>query len=291
VVRSGRAHFEVYGRGEGRKLRVADTGPYSVAALRRVKFERLSPLLRRDLPHRTHNDIADFLSDALRQESGLGDTAAVVSSNEYDGFAWDMIRRLKDGLILDCGAGSRSVYIENVVNFEIAAYPSTDVIGVGEELPFQDNSFDGVLSLAVLEHVKNPFRCAAEIIRVLKPGGELICAVPFLQPEHGYPHHYYNMAPQGLRALFADDLHIDAHRVLRSTHPVWTLNWIIRSWANSLSGGLRESFLDLPLKELLRNPLDLINRPWARDMPEAATFELASATVLFAHKKRKRIED
>jgi hypothetical protein len=26
--------------------------------------------------------------------------------------------------------------------------------------------------------------------------------VPFLQPLHGYPHHYYNMTGEGLRNLF-----------------------------------------------------------------------------------------
>ena len=76
--------------------------------------------------------------------------------------------------------GRRAVYFDNVVNFEIVPYDTTDVRGVGEELPFRDASFDAVVSIAVLEHVKDPFRCAREIARVLKPGGELICAVPFL---------------------------------------------------------------------------------------------------------------
>lgn len=39
------------------------------------------------------------------------------------------------------------------------------------ELPFQDNSYDVVLSFAVLEHVKEPERAVNEICRVLKPGG------------------------------------------------------------------------------------------------------------------------
>ena len=89
--------------------------------------------------------------------------------------------------------------LDNVVNYEIVDYDTTDVIGLGDTLPFNDCVFDAVISIAVLEHVRYPFACAAEIVRVLKRGGELECSVPFLQPLHGYPHHYYNMTSQGLR--------------------------------------------------------------------------------------------
>ena len=86
------------------------------------------------------------------------------------GTTTETIHRLQDGLILDCGAGRRPIYYSNVVNFEIVAYDTTDVRGVGESLPFETDSFDAVFSFAVLEHVKDPFRCASEICRVLKPG-------------------------------------------------------------------------------------------------------------------------
>lgn len=43
--------------------------------------------------------------------------------------------------------------------------------GVGENLPFIDNTFDIVTCIDVLEHVKNPSRTIEEIIRVTKPKG------------------------------------------------------------------------------------------------------------------------
>ena len=195
-----------------------------------------------------------------------------------------LVDELKDGIVLDCGAGSRDTYYENVINYEIVDYVSTDVIGVGEALPFKDNSIDGVVSIAVLEHVRDPFRCAAEIVRVLKPGGRLICCVPLLAPVHAYPHHYYNMTPQGLRALFERQLKVYDQQVIESILPIWALTWIVGSWADGLQGETREEFLSLPLRALLANPEELTKKPWVTALSTEKNFELAAASMIFARK-------
>ena len=50
------------------------------------------------------------------------------------------------------------------------------VVSPSERLPVEDGYFDLILSWAVFEHVGNPAFVAAELARVLKPGG-WICAV------------------------------------------------------------------------------------------------------------------
>jgi ubiquinone/menaquinone biosynthesis C-methylase UbiE len=49
------------------------------------------------------------------------------------------------------------------------------VRGHAERLPFAESSFDRVVTIWLLEHVATPGRVIAEALRVLRPGGSLIC--------------------------------------------------------------------------------------------------------------------
>ena len=279
TIASGRHHFDAFGRREGRLIRIA-----LPPEAKRAKLERMLPLLRTDLPVRALSEHYDFLTDELRANFNIVDTDA-VSSNDYDPHALSLIDRHVGGWVLDCGAGLRSTYFDNVVNFEIVPYDTTDVRGVAEVLPFVDGCFDAVISIAVLEHVKDPFASAREIARVLKPGGDLYCCVPFLQPLHGYPHHYYNMTHQGLANLFAETIDVDRVDVIPSVLPIWALTWIVRSWADGLSGDDRHEFLNLRLSDLMANPAEYLGRPFVQGLSREKNLELASATVLFGKRK------
>lgn len=50
--------------------------------------------------------------------------------------------------------------------------------GVGESLPYPDNTFDLVFADNVLEHLDNPTEVFSEIARVLKPGGVFLGKTP-----------------------------------------------------------------------------------------------------------------
>lgn len=280
IVKSGRDHFDFFGKNENRKLHF----PASIILdAKKRKLEKIRPLLRTDMQYTDTPVFYDFLSNELRSEFNIIDTDA-VSSNGYDSYAMQLIEKYETGLVLDCGAGKRPVYFDNVVNFEIADYETTDVRGVGEVLPFVDNAFDAVLSIAVLEHVKDPFSCAKEISRVLKPGGELMCCVPFLQPLHGYPNHYYNMTSQGLENLFSEHLVIDRIAVYESILPIWSLTWILQSWAAGLQEKTRENFIQMKISDLLNDPVTYLKEPFVTELSKEKNLELASATVVFARK-------
>ncbi|RDJ98742.1 class I SAM-dependent methyltransferase [Paraburkholderia lacunae] len=275
---SGRVHFRLSGINEPRTQNTAIARRAANA-----KSAKISSLLRDDMSCERDGKIFDFLTDELRTQFNIIATDN-VSSNGYDEHIVALIKKHKDGIILDCGAGSRPTCYSNVVNFEIASYASTDVRGVGEVLPFRDNSFDAVLSIAVLEHVKDPFLCAREIARVLKPGGDLYCCVPLLQPVHGFPHHYYNMTGQGLANLFPESIRVVRQEVLESISPIWSLTWIVQSWAEGLSGEAKDKFLNLKLADLLAPAGEFLDAPFVTSLSEKKNFELASATVLMGIK-------
>lgn len=276
---TARAHFDALGQVERRRQRRKSPLP----EIRARKLAALRPLLLAPQTELDANGKFSFLDAQTRTRDALDDDIP-VSENGYDDETVRLIESCPSGLILDVGAGYRPVYYSNVVNLEVKDYPTTDVIAAADTLPFKDNSFDGVISIAVLEHVKDPFRCAAEIARVLKPGGWLKCCVPFLQPLHGYPHHYFNMTHEGLRVLFEPYLSIERQEVNPATHPVWAIAWQLRSWANALPPATRKAFLKQRVSDLIAYPGPLLEQAWARDLPLEKQFELAAATILFARK-------
>lgn len=79
-----------------------------------------------------------------------------------------------------------------------------DIVGDVHAMPFEDNSIDAVLCLAVLEHVENPIVAYKEMHRVLKPGGYALVYVPFLyyyHAEKGYYGDFWRFTEDGLRWL------------------------------------------------------------------------------------------
>jgi len=64
--------------------------------------------------------------------------------------------------------------------------------GDGCNMQFNDNQFDLILNIQVLEHVLEPIKMVNEISRVLKPAGYAIFLIPQTGVIHHTPEHYYN---------------------------------------------------------------------------------------------------
>lgn len=247
--------------------------------LKRIKTIALEPVSETE-------SYLNYLTGETKERHGVVHTDN-VSSGEYDGLAMNLIYEHPQGLILDCGAGERSKYFANVVNYEIVPYASTDVLGVAEELPFQNEVFDAVLSFAVLEHVKDPFKAAQELKRVLKPGGTLYCQVPFLAPFHGYPDHYYNMTPRGLECVFGDEIDVQALDVLNLGQPVHHLTWFLQLYVAGLPDKVRRRFERMRVSDLLKPGQDYLGEPFVNQLSGEAKRDLGCVNFLYGRKKWK----
>ena len=92
--------------------------------------------------------------------------------------------KLNPGSVLDLGSGTGASY-SDLINFDVTALDPDEqmlslnsfekkVVGKGEELPFNENSFDNVLCCFVWRNVDDTEKALSEVYRVLKPGGKFI---------------------------------------------------------------------------------------------------------------------
>lgn len=98
---------------------------------------------------------------------------------------------LPKGKILDlgCGDGNYSRRLKDLGfevvsgDIDIARFKYKNEIefkhcDITKEMPFADNTFDYVLLMEVVEHLRNPYTVISEINRIIKKGGSLIISTP-----------------------------------------------------------------------------------------------------------------
>jgi len=121
--------------------------------------------------------------------------SAGLQNAEYDEIADEVAASTPaGGLVLDWGAGEGQIThrvaergitvrscefdptVDGVEERSFALYPELKRLDSSDPvaLPFEDETFDVVLSCGVLEHVEHPLGSLAEVRRVLKPGGRLL---------------------------------------------------------------------------------------------------------------------
>lgn len=116
-----------------------------------------------------------------------------------------------DGHILDVGGSKKSGYHEliggthTITTGNIDASYGTDLIFNAEERwPMNDDSFDGVLFVNLLEHLYRYDVALDEAARVLKQGGVVAGVVPFMFNVHGSPNDYFRYTKSALVRMFGD---------------------------------------------------------------------------------------
>jgi SAM-dependent methyltransferase len=82
--------------------------------------------------------------------------------------------------------------------------PEYVFVNMERPLPFDDSSFDAVISLEGIEHVVEPYSLVKEICRVLRPDGFVILSLPNVQSLHCrlkflFSGTFYQFEPEGHR--------------------------------------------------------------------------------------------
>lgn len=79
-----------------------------------------------------------------------------------------------------------------------------DMVADAESLSdaFEHDSLDAVIACSVFEHIRRPWLAAAEIGKVLKPGGKVFVQTHFAFPIHAHPHDYWRFTKEALETLF-----------------------------------------------------------------------------------------
>ena len=84
-----------------------------------------------------------------------------------------------------------------VSHIVVTSYPEVDI----QALPYENDSFDIVVSDQVLEHVFDPVQAVNESLRVVRPGGVVIHTTCFMNPIHHYPVDLWRFSPKALAHL------------------------------------------------------------------------------------------
>ncbi len=142
------------------------------------------------------------------EERGDQKTWTYWRKQNYDFFV-EKLSNTGNKVVADIGTGQfyfRNAYRSDAIfTLDFYPYPDVNVVAsVGNSLPFEDKSIDVVTLSNVLEHVAEPKFFLQECSRVLKKGGVLLGAVPFIAKVHQRPYDYFRYTDIALNHMLKE---------------------------------------------------------------------------------------
>ncbi len=186
--------------------------------------------------------LADADGLAKRQSQLIGLVADALDHREFQHAALAMANEF--ATLFNCQRVSIGTYHGKRLEVDVLS---------DTRLPFKEDSVDLILSLAVLEHISRPSLAVSEMLRCLRPNGELLVFVPFMQPLHAAPYDYQRWTEAGLREVFRDFV------ILQSgigAGPTSGFLWVLQHWI-----ALLLSFGSSTIKDLLLIALMIVTFP------------------------------
>ncbi len=145
--------------------------------------------------------------------------------SEWEIFLDECYREIaKRKVVLDIGSGPpfhkiaqkyKPLFLGRYYALDYLTEVKPHIVGDIHSLPFKDESIDGIICNAVLEHIPEPQKAVREMHRVLQKGGEAFVYVPFLHPYHGSKGYgdYYRFTKDAIEYMFRDFSQVKMARV------------------------------------------------------------------------------
>lgn len=123
----------------------------------------------------------------------MSSTTSIMRSLQYQ----ELSKVALNGTILDLGGSKKSGYQElvkgehtwTIVNID-EKYGYDLKFNLEDKFPLENNSYDNVISMNLIEHIFDTNNIFSETARVLKPGGMFVSAIPYMHQIHGSPDDY-----------------------------------------------------------------------------------------------------
>ncbi len=166
----------------------------------------------------------------------------IKAEKNYRKFAKALLKNSAKPKVLVIGGSILGQGIESLLSFsaieiietDVSFGPRTTILCDSHDLPFKNESFDGVIMQAVLEHVVDPYRCVEEAHRILKKGGLVYAETPFMQQVHAREYDFTRFTHLGHRRLFRAFEEIESGAVCGPGMALaWSYQYFLLSFAKS----------------------------------------------------------
>jgi len=138
----------------------------------------------------------------------------------------------REKIVLNLGSGpNRYMGRKDIINVDIFSFNEVDIVADAHELPIDPNSVDLIINTAMLEHVEKPGKIVDEMYRVTRPGGCILCYLPFIVPFHPAPSDFFRWTSGGARKLFSRFSDVTIHV---GGGPTSGMLWVFQEWLSTL---------------------------------------------------------
>jgi len=186
-----------------------------------------------------------------------------------------LISRL-EGKLLDIGCGTKPYKdmcdnVSEYIGLEIddegnRNHSFADVFYDGRTMPFEDKSFDSLISNQVFEHVFNPNEFLKEVNRVAKMDAKLLLTVPFVWDEHEQPYDYARYSSFGLKYILSENgFEVTEHR--KSNNGIEIIFQLLNDYIYKVTL-TKNKFINLASMLFLMAPFNIIGVVFALVLPK-----------------------